>query len=131
MFLIIWFVIILSIKENNLVNEYYLDFVITPEFAQTYPGATAGTYSLRGGLDEDSSVKPIHDQNIITLNNAFGDDICPLSLSNLYYECKIDDVVYSYTTVYGIVYMYNEKDDDISSCGIDYTTTGASCSYNN
>ena len=37
--------------ENEIVTESYLEFVISQEMADTYPGFVPGTYDIRGGDD--------------------------------------------------------------------------------
>ena len=59
--------------ENNVVTETYVEFVITPETVQACPGMIAGTYSLRGGFDEQNlSNKPYYDANKELIKQAFG-----------------------------------------------------------
>ena len=40
--------------SNNIVTESYVGFVVTDAMAQANPGMTAGTYYLRGGINESS-----------------------------------------------------------------------------
>ena len=59
--------------ENNIVIESYVEFVVTPEIAAANPGMTAGTYTLRGGINESSLTdKPVYIQNAKTIYDVFG-----------------------------------------------------------
>jgi len=61
--------------NNDSVDESYLAFVITPEMALDDSDLTAGTYYLRGGIDESESVsKPLFDANVNVLKQAFGEN---------------------------------------------------------
>ena len=67
--------------ENGIVKESYVEFIVTEDLAQKNPGMVAGTYTIRGGIDESSlaeNKQEIFLQNIATINRAFGDNICPL-----------------------------------------------------
>ncbi len=60
---------------NNMVEESFLLFVITPEMAEENPNYTAGTYILRGGINEvESASKPVYESNIEVLKQAFSED---------------------------------------------------------
>ena len=59
--------------ENDVVTESYVEFVVTPEMAAANTGMVAGTYTLRGGINESSLTdKPIYIQNAKTIYDAFG-----------------------------------------------------------
>ena len=65
------------IIENNTVKESYLVFVITPEMATANPGLTAGTYELRGGIDESEETNQAYfEANVDVLLSAFGSSVC-------------------------------------------------------
>ena len=75
--------------ENDVVKESYVVFTVTDEMAQANPGMTAGTYELRGGVDETSLIeKPIYEANKEVLYSAFG-------MSNCYQidECGISGFI--------------------------------------
>ena len=59
---------------NNIVEESFLLFVITPEMAEENQNFTAGTYILRGGINEtESASKPVYESNIEVLKQAFSE----------------------------------------------------------
>ena len=59
---------------NNIVEESFLLFVITPEMAEANPNYTAGTYILKGGINEvESASKPVYESNIEVLKQAFSE----------------------------------------------------------
>ena len=60
---------------NNIVEESFLLFVITPEMAEENQNYTAGTYILRGGINEtESASKPVYESNIEVLKQAFSEN---------------------------------------------------------
>ena len=68
---------------NNVVTENYVGFVVTSEMVGANPGMTAGTYYLRGGVNEESLTdKPIYEANKAVLLSAFGSSYCTDSVSN-------------------------------------------------
>ena len=76
--------------EEDKVKESYVEFVITPELAQANPGMTAGTYSLRGGVDESElTEKTVFESNKESLLNAFGSSYCEEYVRAIY--CEITD----------------------------------------
>lgn len=82
--------------ENDIVVESYIEFVITPELASEYPEMTAGTYALRGGINEENSNdKPVYEANIATLKTAFGADAWYCSYSD-------PSIVYCYPGPIGV-----------------------------
>ena len=65
---------------NNNINVSYVGFVVTSEMATSNPGMTAGTYYLRGGVDEeDAAIKPVYEKNKETLLKAFGSTYCEVT----------------------------------------------------
>ena len=76
--------------SNNTVTDSYVGFVITPEMALANPGMTAGTYTLKGGVNERvSSNKPIYVANKQVLLSAFGSTHC--NESDSYCNCFDSD----------------------------------------
>ena len=62
---------------NNIITETYVEFIITPEMVNNNSAMKAGTYTLRGGIDESSLTnKPIYEANKAVLINAFGTSNC-------------------------------------------------------
>lgn len=112
--------------ENDIVVESYLEFVITPEMVLAYPEMTAGTYTLRGGINEEElENKPVLDNNLNELKRAYGENTwyCTYSGSNVL-GCNPPDapglLVEMYTN--GSVGVYSEL-----YCGID-SDGDSSCS---
>lgn len=65
------------IISDDKLSEAYLEFVITEEMASANPGMTAGTYSLKGGVDESAlTYQPIYESNKAELLKAFGPTYC-------------------------------------------------------
>ena len=68
--------------ENGIVTESYVEFVVTPEMAQSNSGMVAGTYTLRGEktYDDDTStwlvgtdyISPYFEANKEAMKTAFG-----------------------------------------------------------
>ena len=69
---------------DNIVNESYVDFVITDEMASSNTNATAGKYSLRGG---DSTY---FTDNMNILSSAFGEENCGDGSAG--YTCELSDL---------------------------------------
>lgn len=84
------------LNNNGEVEKSYVEFVITQDMATANPGLTQGTYTLRGGVDENSLTEDnriIYNTNKKILNKAFGIDRCEdisgdLEDSELYYYCE-------------------------------------------
>ena len=75
--------------ENNLISEGYVKFKVTKERAEENPGMKAGTYTLRGGIDESSlENRPIHEANKKVLLEAFGSSNCKESKVNIVCNAK-------------------------------------------
>ena len=63
--------------ENNLISEAYVKFKVTKERAEENPEIKAGTYTLRGGINEKSlENRPIYEANKKVLLEAFGSSKC-------------------------------------------------------
>jgi prepilin-type N-terminal cleavage/methylation domain-containing protein len=78
--------------ENNIIKESYLEFVVTSEMASANPGMTAGTYTLRGGINESKlASKPIFEANKQVLLKAFGSSHC--KDYTLSFDCQVPDLV--------------------------------------
>ena len=83
-----------SIIATDPIIEGYVEFVVTPEMAQANEGMTAGTYSLRGGVDESLlTTKPIYEANKEVLKTAFNytnyPGRCGESSSNGDFYCSV------------------------------------------
>ena len=107
--------------ENNIVTESYIEFIISKEMENTYPGMKAGKYKMRG--DE---VGAYYEDNKAVLLQAFGEQNCEVSTDQKYTECEIkpDRKIYAATSgEYGMVHFQNDNydcfiyDDNTSSCG--------------
>ena len=58
--------------SNNIVKEFYIEFIVTPEMVQSYPDMVEGTYTLRGGINESAlSEKPVYEANIEVIKQIF------------------------------------------------------------
>ncbi|MBR2828394.1 MAG: hypothetical protein IKE70_04100 [Bacilli bacterium] len=106
--------------ENDVVTESYVVFTVTDEMVQANPGMTAGTYELRGGINESSaSEKTYHIQNAKTIYDAFGTNCS----SNPYTTTPSSDF---YCSVSGLEAAVNSigsvyaEDDSSSSCYVGY-----------
>ena len=74
--------------ENNIIKESYAGFVVTSEMAAANPGMTAGTYALKGGIEErDLASRPIYEANKQVLLKAFGSSYC--TDYNSYFRCEV------------------------------------------
>jgi len=106
--------------ENGIVTESYVEFVVTPEMASANTGMVAGTYTLRGGIDESSLTdKPVFIQNAKTIYDAFGTNCSTnpytTTISSSDFSCSVSGL-YAYAGAYGSV------DADVSG--------GSNCSVN-
>jgi len=78
--------------ENNLINEGYVKFKVTKERAETNPGMKAGTYTLRGGINESSlENRPIYEANKKVLLEAFGSSYCTEEARDGAIACRAKD----------------------------------------
>ena len=109
------------VLENNIVTESYVEFIISKEMENTYPGMKAGKYKLRG--DE---VGAYYEDNKAVLFQAFGEQNCFVSPDIKWTECEIqpDRKIYGATSgEYGFVQFANEGvdcaiyQDNTASCG--------------
>ena len=108
---------------NGLISESYLGFVVTENMATSNSGMQAGTYLLRGGVDESSdSTKPIYESNKSILLNAFGSSHCNDSGNTLY----------CYVSGFGVDAYNNGNVDsyDISDHGCVINNSGESYATN-
>jgi len=115
--------------ENGIVTESYVEFVVTPEMASANTGMVAGTYTLRGGIDESSLTdKPVFIQNAKTIYDAFGTNCSTnpytTTISSAYFYCSVSGLR-AYAGAYGIVYAYATgsstcRVDDYGSSGCDW-----------
>ena len=94
------------VVASGIVEESYLDFIITPEMALANPGMTAGTYELRGGVPEDGLVsKPVSEANSQVLLTAFGSQNCTTWEGSIGCEASGISAV---SNDQGIVYAYDD-----------------------
>ena len=113
--------------ENDVVTESYVEFVVTPEMEAANAGMTAGTYTLRGGINESSLTdKPIYIQNAKTIYDAFGTN-CSTNpyttiMSSSTFTCSVSGL-YAYASADGAM---TAADRDSSFCNV-YRTGGSSC----
>ena len=117
------------------VSESYVGFVVTSEMASANPGMTAGTYYLRGGVNEYSLTaanREVFIANAKTIYDAFGGVGCSLdgnSGGNPYtttpssnFNCSVSGL-YAYAYSYGYVVAA----DGAGSRCIVYGGGGSSC----
>ena len=83
------------VLKNNIVQETYVEFIITEAMAQANSGLTPGTYALQGGgatylgdghSNNDSDWRndsQYYMGNIAILEHAFGENNC-----NIHYSCN-------------------------------------------
>ena len=95
--------------ENGVVTASYVEFVVTEEMVYESPNMTAGTYQLRGGLDDYD-----FDSILETLQRAFGFSACEYQGS--YYKCSASRFQ---------IFIYDNGNlivgDDYYSCGIGHS----------
>ena len=118
------------LTRNSIVEESYVEFIITSTMAQANPGMTAGTYAIRGLDTHDESatstnnckaeyydsstgecLSPYYATNKETLLRAFGSPYCTDSFSNFY--CAVSGLG---VTVVESGYAYVGDDDMF--CGV-------------
>lgn len=109
---------------NNQIVESYVEFVVTPEMAQNNPEMTAGTYSLRGGINEESLTnRPIYTANESILTTAYNSSKCSPHESGLCcYSSGLEVCAYGD----GIVVAYGGGSFDYCSVG---SNGSSDCSY--
>ena len=112
--------------ENGIVTESYVEFVVTSEMAEANTGMVAGTYTLRGGINESSLTdKPIYIQNAKTIYDAFGTKCSTnpytTTITSSDFYCTVSGLgAYAYAD--GRVYAYNYGGSSwyVYSSGISY-----------
>ena len=63
--------------QDSIIIESYVGFIVSSEMAQANPGMTAGTYAIRGGINENSTTeKPVFELNKAIILQAFGSANC-------------------------------------------------------
>ena len=65
--------------SDNTVTQSYIEFVVTNDYETVYDSMTAGTYEVRGGVDEtelSSANQTVYNRNKEFLNRAFGETLC-------------------------------------------------------
>ena len=106
--------------SNGIVEESYVEFVVTSTMASANTGMTAGTYTLRGGIDESSlTTKPVYEANKAVLQSAFGANsgFCGEYSSN--FSCSVSGLFASASS-YGSVSASVGAEAD---CSVDYGGT--------
>ena len=105
-----------AMVSPDIIKEGYVEFVVTPEMAQANAGMTAGTYSLRNGIDESSlTTKPIYEANKAVLLSAFGSTNCTDNTIN--FRCDATDLSAAIHHV-GSINVYKGSDHCTSTgCG--------------
>ena len=133
------------IVSEGIVEESYVEFVVTTTMAQANTGMTAGTYALRGFVtyDENASstnyckaeyytggycINPYYESNKATLLSAFGSGNCNLEYDEGNYKylyCSVSGL-YARASSYGNVHANvgdwscGVNDDGESYCGGGY-----------
>ena len=105
---------------NGVVEASYVGFVVTSAMATSNPGMTAGTYYLRGGVNESSlATKPVYEANKAVLQSAFGTSSGYCTDSSSDFICHVSDLgADAYTNGYVDAYdvsMQCEVDNDSTS----------------
>ena len=84
--------------QNGVVIESHVEFIITPEMVNDFPGMTAGTYSIQGGGSTYSGIDDYYlsdsiyyDTNKATLLRAFGSECLP-EYANSEMQCLIPNM---------------------------------------
>ena len=109
---------------NNLITESYIEFVVTPEMASENPGMIAGTYALRGGIDEsnlEQGSQPIYEANMNTIRTAFGRTYCENYDEPITGLCAVDGLEVELDSE-GFVHVMNDRQYCVPSynCNIYY-----------
>ena len=89
--------------ENNIIKESYAGFVVTSEMAAANPGMTAGTYALKGGIEEGNLA--IYEANKQVLLKAFGASYCTED-NNSHFRCEVSGLGADVETI-GYVDTFN------------------------
>ncbi len=112
--------------ENDVVTESYVEFVVTPEMAAANTEMTAGTYTLRGGINESPLTdKPIYIQNAKTIYDAFGTKCSTnpytTTIDSSYFLCSVSGLN-AFASATGDVGSYSSS----GSCNV-YNTGSSYC----
>ena len=87
--------------DEGIIEESYLNFIITSETAQANSGMTAGLYGLQGGIYSQES----YEDNSATLLSAFGSSNC--EISSEYTSCSVPGIS-AVASIYGYAYAYDD-----------------------
>ena len=112
------------LNASNEIEEGYVEFVVTEEMAAANSGMTAGTYTLRGGVNESSLTdQPIFIQNARILYDALGSqcDSNPYETTPTDYFSCLGSVLSASIAVDGHV---NVEDANDNSIGCAVTSPG-------
>ena len=110
------------LNKNKEIEKGYVEFIITEEMAEAVPELTPGTYSLRGGENEESlSEKPIYNANKEVLIKAFDSSNCVEYSNN--FQCNVPNIR-------GLVYEkgYVDYSNGLYACYI-WSTREGHCAY--
>ena len=87
--------------SEGIIEESYLDFIITPEMALANPGMTAGTYELRGGVYSQE----VYEENSAILVSAFGSSNCEINSDHV--NCSVPGMD-AFSAVHGTSYTRDD-----------------------
>ena len=114
----------LLINNNNVIQESYLEYIITPEMVQEKPVLRSGTYSLKVGVNESNlGDKPIFNQNVSTLQRSVDQSNC--NLEDGTYGCEYGD---SYNNVWVSSDGFGLVNFEGVNCYFGDSDSGISCS---
>ena len=88
----------LILDQANVIEEGYIEFEITNDMVEIANTMTAGTYELKGGVDESSlpaASKAIYNRNKAIAARAFGAESCSEDVSSEdvdRYSCGISNI---------------------------------------
>ena len=88
---------------NNTVNKSYIEFTITNELANTYPGIKTGTFMIEA-VDSDTT----YEINKAILESIFGNNYCTDSTNS--FECNSSGTIHAYINKNGTTYIDNSTD---------------------
>ena len=92
---------------DGIVDEVYVDFVVTSSMASIYSGMVVGNYTLKG-FDNNA-----FDNNASILTTAFGNNHCGFSNNNTFFACYVpttgDVVLGASIDNTGYVSLYNSS----------------------
>ncbi len=107
--------------SDNVITEGNIGFILSPELAAAHSGVKAGTYTLKGLVDESSLTnKPTYEANKALLIDAFGASNCTENYYDFY--CHVDN--YS-ADVYNDGYI--SVSDDRNACVTNYDESAMYC----